>query len=80
MLGGLTAAAPRFVPDPPRTAAVPLALGAWVNASAFRVLASRPELKDHNVYKAGVVGLLISASSGFVGLAAVGLDALVEHQ
>src|SRR4051794_11755155 len=28
MLGGLTAAAPTFVPDPPRTVAVPLALGA----------------------------------------------------
>ena len=53
MLGALTAAAPTFVPDPPRTVAVPLALGAWVNANAFRVLAFRPELKDHKVYKAG---------------------------
>src|SRR4051812_46081428 len=36
MLGGLTAAAPSFVPDVPRTVAVPLAVGAWVNANALR--------------------------------------------
>jgi hypothetical protein len=35
MLGSLTAAASRFVPDPPRRVAVPLAVGAWVNANAF---------------------------------------------
>jgi hypothetical protein len=71
MLGGLTAAAPSFVPDVPRTVAVPLAVGAWVNANAFGVLAFRPELKDHAVYKAAVAGSFISASWGFVGLAAV---------
>jgi hypothetical protein len=32
---------------------VPLAVGAWVNANAFGVLAF-PELKDHRVYKTGV--------------------------
>jgi hypothetical protein len=56
MLGSLTAAAPRLVPDLPRKVAVPLAVGAWVNANAFGVLAFRPELKEHPVYKAGVVG------------------------
>jgi hypothetical protein len=71
MLGGLTAAAPSFVPDVPRTVAVPLAAGAWVNANAFGVLAFRPELKDHPVYKAGVAGSFISASWDVVGLAAV---------
>jgi hypothetical protein len=71
MLGGLTAVAPRFVADVPRVVAVPLAVGAWVNANAFGVLAFRPELKDHPVYKAGVAGSFISASWGFVGLAAV---------
>src|SRR4051794_30923996 len=71
MLGALTAAAPSFVPDPPRTVAVPLAVGAWVNANAFGVLAFRPELKEHPIYKAGVAGSFISASWGFVGLAAV---------
>ena len=71
MLGAVTAAAPRFVPDPPRKVAVPLAVGAWVNANAFGVLAFRPELKEHPVYKAGVAGSFISASWGFVGLAAV---------
>jgi hypothetical protein len=69
-LGGLTAAAPRFVPDLPRKVALPL-VGAWVNANAFGVLAFRPELKEHPMYKAGVAGSFISASWGFVGLAAV---------
>ena len=42
MLGGLTAAAPRFVPDVPRKVGVPLAVGAWVDANAFGALAFRP--------------------------------------
>ena len=71
MLGGLTAAAPRFVPDPPRKVALPLAIGAWVNANAFGVLAFRPELTDHPMYKTGVAGSFVSASWGFVGLATV---------
>ena len=70
MLGSLTAAAPRIVPDPPRAVAVPLALGAWTNANAFGVLAFRPELKDHPVYKAGVIGSFVATSWGFTGLAA----------
>jgi hypothetical protein len=80
MLGGLTAAAPRFVPHPPRTVAVPLAVGAWVNANAFGVLAFRPELKDHPIYKAGVAGSFISASWGFVGLAAVAWKRWLAHR
>jgi hypothetical protein len=71
MLGGLTGATPSFIPNPPRTVAVPLAIGAWVNANAFGVLAFRPELKDHPIYRAGVAGSFASASWGFVGLAAV---------
>lgn len=71
MLGSLTAAASRFVPDPPRKVAVPLAVGAWVNANAFGVLAFRPELVDHPVYKTAVGASFISASWGFTGLAAV---------
>lgn len=71
MLGSLTAAASRFVPDPPRKVAVPLAVGAWVNANAFGVLAFRPDLKEHPVYKTGVVASFMSASWGFTGLAAV---------
>src|SRR4051794_3961333 len=71
MLGSLTAAASKFVPDPPRRVAVPLAVGAWTNANAFGVLAFRPELKDHPVYKAGVVASFVSTSWGFTGLAAV---------
>jgi hypothetical protein len=71
MLGGLTAAAPRFVPQPPRAVALPLAVGAWTNANAFGVLAFRPELKDHPLYKAGVIASFVSTSWGFTGLAAV---------
>jgi hypothetical protein len=71
MLGGLTAASSRFVPDPPAAVAVPLAVGAWTNANAFGVLAFRPELKDHPVYKAGVIASFISTSWGFTGLASV---------
>ena len=71
MLGGLTAAASRFVPKPPPVVAVPLAVGAWTNANAFGVLAIRPELKQHPVYKAGVTASFISTSWGFTGLAVV---------
>lgn len=71
MLGSLTAAASRFVPDPPRKVAVPLAVGAWVNANAFGVSAFRPELKEHPIYKSGVAASFISASWGFTGLAAI---------
>jgi hypothetical protein len=45
MLGGLMAAASRYVPNAPRTVSVPLAVGAWVNANAVGVLAFRAELK-----------------------------------
>ena len=71
MLGSLTAAAPRFVPEPPRSVALPLAVGAWTNANAFGVLAFRPDLKDHPAYKAAVLGSFVSTSWGFTGLAAV---------
>ena len=71
MLGALTAAAPQFVPDLPRKVGVPLAAGAWVNANAFGVLAFRPDLIDHRLYKAGVGASFASASWGFNGLAAV---------
>lgn len=70
MLGSLTAIAPRLVPDPPRAVAVPLAVGAWTNANAFGVLAVRPELKDHPVYKTYVIASFVSTSWGFTGLAA----------
>jgi hypothetical protein len=71
MLGALTAAAPKLVPELPRSVAVPLAAGAWTNANAFGVLAFRPELVDHPLYKAGVTASFVSTSWGFTGLAAV---------
>jgi hypothetical protein len=69
MLGSLTAMAPRLVPNPPRGVAIPLTVGAWTNANAFGVLAVRPELKDHPLYKTGVVASFLSTSWGFTGLA-----------
>jgi hypothetical protein len=71
MLGGLTAASSRLVPDPPAAVALPLAVGAWTNANAFGVLAFRPELEEHPVYKAGVFASFMSTSWGFTGLASV---------
>jgi hypothetical protein len=64
MLGGLTAAAPRFVPDPPRTVAVPVTRRA----------------QEHPIYKAGVAGSFMSASWGFVGLAAVAWKRWLKHR
>jgi hypothetical protein len=71
MLGGLTAASSRLVPDPPAAVALPLAIGAWTNANAFGVLAFRPELDAHALYKAGVFVSFACTSWGFSGLAAV---------
>jgi hypothetical protein len=71
MLGGLTAASSRFVPEPPAAVAVPLAVGAWTNANAFGILAFRPQLREHPIYKAGVIASFASTSWGFTGLAAV---------
>jgi hypothetical protein len=79
VLGSLTPA-PRFVPDGPRKVGVPRAAGAWVNTNAFSVLAFRPELKDHPIYKAGVAGSFISASWGFVGLAGVAWKRWLKNQ
>lgn len=80
MLGALTAAAPKFVPDLPRKVAIPLAVGAWVNANAFGVLAFRPELVDHRLYKAGVGASFVSATWGSTGLAAVAWRRWLEQR
>ncbi len=70
MLGGLSALAATAVPDLPRRVAYPLAVGAWTNANSFGVLVFRPEVKDHPVYRAGVVASFVTTTVGFVGLAA----------
>ena len=80
MLGSLTAAAPRLVPLPPRKLGVPLAVGAWVNADAFGVLAFRPDLKDHPVYRASLTTPFVAASWGFTGLAAVAWKRWLEER
>ena len=71
MLGSLTAAAPTIVPELPRTVSLPLAAGAWSNASAFGVLAFRPELSEHPAYRGAVTASFAATSWGFTGLAAV---------
>jgi hypothetical protein len=71
MLGGLSVMASLAVPDLPKRVAVPLAAGAWANANAFGVLAFRPELKEHPVYKAGVITSFVSTSYGFTELARI---------
>lgn len=72
-LGGLTVLIASAVPDLPRRVAWPLALGAWTNASAFGVLALRPELKEHPLYKASAIASFVTVSWGTCGLAAVGV-------
>lgn len=72
--------APRLVPSPPRKVGVPLGVGAWVNANAFGVLAFRPDLKDHSVYRASVATPFVAASWGFTGLAAVAWKRWLEER
>jgi hypothetical protein len=72
-LGGLSVLIGSAVPDLPRRVALPLALGAWTNASAFGVLALRPELKEHSLYKASAVASFATVSWGCLGLASIGI-------
>jgi hypothetical protein len=68
------------VPDLPRRVAWPLALGAWTNASAFGVLALRPELKEHPLYKASAIASFATVSWGTCGLAALGVKRRIRAQ
>lgn len=77
-LGALTVLVGSAVPDLPRRVAWPLAVGAWTNANAFGVLALRPELKEHPVYKASAVASFATVSWGCCGLAAVGVKRRVQ--
>lgn len=79
-LGALTVLVGSAVPDLPRRVAWPLAIGAWTNANAFGVLALRPELKEHPVYKASAVASFATVSWGCCGLAAVGVRRRVRAQ
>jgi hypothetical protein len=72
-LGGLTVLAGTAVPGLPARVKWPLGIGAWTNAMSFGVLVAAPQLRDHPVYRAGVVGSFISTSTGFVGMAGEGL-------
>jgi hypothetical protein len=79
-LGGLSVLVGSAVPGLPRRVAWPLAVGAWTNANAFAVLAVRPELKEHPVYRAGVVASFATVSWGCCGLAAVGVRRWHRHE
>lgn len=72
-LGGLTVLAGTAIPEMPARVKWPLGIGAWTNAMSFGVLVAAPELKDHPVYRAGVIGSFIATSGGFLGMAGEGL-------
>lgn len=79
-LGCLSILIGSAVPDLPRRVAWPLALGAWTNANAFGVLALRPELKEHPLYKAAAVASFATVSWGCCGLAATGVKRRTRAQ
>jgi hypothetical protein len=72
MLGGLTVAVGTAVPDAPKWASIPLAVGAWTNAMAFLPLAFAPEVDKHPVYRALAGASFVATSAGFVGMAVAG--------
>jgi hypothetical protein len=72
-LGGLVVLAGTAVPDLPRRVAWPLAAGCWTNASAFGLLAFRPEAERHPAYRAGVAASFTAVTWGFASLAALAL-------
>jgi len=80
IMGGLVAAAGTAVPDLPRRAAVPLAIGAWTNALSFLPLAVRPEVERTALYRAGVGVSFILTSAGWVSVAAVAVRRLLQHR
>jgi hypothetical protein len=68
-LGGLAVLAGTAVPDLPRRVAWPLAAGCWTNASAFGLLAFRPEAERHPAYRVCVAASFITVTWGFTSLA-----------
>lgn len=80
IMGGLVAAAGTAVPDLPRRAAVPLAIGAWTNALSFLPLAVRPEVERTAFYRAGVGVSFILTSAGWVSVAAVAVRRSLQHR
>lgn len=71
IMGGLIAAAGTAVPDLPRWASVPLAVGGWTNALSFLPLALRPEVEQTAAYRAAVGVSFVATSAGWVSVAAV---------
>jgi hypothetical protein len=72
-LGGLTVLAGTAMPGLPARVKWPLGVGAWTNAMSFGVLVAAPQLRDHPVYRAGVLGSFVTTSTGFLGMAGEGL-------
>jgi hypothetical protein len=68
-LGALSVLVGTAVPELPRRIALPLAIGCWTNASAFGLLAFKPEAAEHPAYRAAVGGSFATVSFGFTSLA-----------
>jgi hypothetical protein len=67
-LGGLSVLVGTAVPDLPRRVAVPLAIGSWTNASAFGLLAFRPQAVDGRAYRSAVTASFAIVTWGFTSL------------
>ena len=80
MLGGLTAAAPSFVPDPPRKVAVPLAVGAWATPTPSACSPSGRSSRTTRSTRPASAASFVSTSWGFTGLAAVAWKRWLEQR
>jgi hypothetical protein len=70
-LGSLTMLVSTAVPDLPRRVAWPLMLGAWTNASAFGLLAFRPDAERHPAYRTGVGASFVTVTFGCLSVASL---------
>jgi hypothetical protein len=71
MLGTLSAGVARMVPDLPRCVALPLGVGAWINANGFGLLAHRPQLTPRPAFQKAAVASFAATSWGFTAAAVI---------
>jgi hypothetical protein len=67
-LGALSVLVGTAVPDLPRRVALPLAVGSWTNASAFGLLAFRPQAAEGRAYRSAVAASFAIVSWAFTSL------------